>query len=191
MATSKHKNISGPAVSDQEIARVIDEHSSPMGISRHDLPSFARGILALVPQTDLPPLQPVSRGDWGKPTSYVDRFTEAVALLCRKSPPADLVAGWLDKDADDQRLQDFAADHAPAWAQGIGVLDAAHVMASQPTEDVAHEIAPDPAAEFNRAIDFAITQGIDAAVFLDAWRHGDTSEWPEFEPSKFSSDREV
>lgn len=135
-------------------------------------------------------LQPVSRGDWEKPTSYVDRFTEAVALLCRKSPPADLVAGWLDKDADDHRLQDFAADHAPAWAQGIGVLDAAHVMASQPTEGVAHEIAPDPAAEFNRAIDFAITQGIDAAVFLDAWRHGDTSEWPEFEPSKFSSDRE-
>ncbi len=136
-------------------------------------------------------LQPVSRGDWGKPTSYVDRFTEAVALLCRKSPPPDQVAGWLDKDADDHRLQDFAADHAPAWAQGIGVLDAAHVMASQPTEGVAHEIAPDPAAEFNRAIDFAITQGIDAAVFLDAWRHGDTSEWPEFEPSKFSSDREV
>lgn len=35
-------------------------------------------------------------------------------------------------------------------------------------------------AEFNRAINFAITQGIGAAVFLDAWRHGDTSEWPEF-----------
>lgn len=35
-------------------------------------------------------------------------------------------------------------------------------------------------AEFNRAIDFAIKEGIGAAVFLDAWRHGDTSEWPEF-----------
>lgn len=36
-------------------------------------------------------------------------------------------------------------------------------------------------AEFNRAINFAIGQGIGAAAFLDAWRHGDTEEWPEFE----------
>lgn len=35
---------------------------------------------------------------------------------------------------------------------------------------------------FNAAIDFAISQGIEAATFLDAWRHGDTSEWPEFVP---------
>ena len=35
-------------------------------------------------------------------------------------------------------------------------------------------------AEFNRAIDFAIKEGIGAAIFLDAWRHEDTSEWPEF-----------
>lgn len=35
--------------------------------------------------------------------------------------------------------------------------------------------------QFNRAIDFAIREGIGAGVFLDAWRHGDTSEWPEFE----------
>lgn len=34
--------------------------------------------------------------------------------------------------------------------------------------------------EFNNAIDFAIKEGIGAAVFLDAWRHGDTTEWPEF-----------
>lgn len=33
---------------------------------------------------------------------------------------------------------------------------------------------------FNAAIDFAISQGIEAATFLDAWRHGGTSEWPEF-----------
>lgn len=39
-------------------------------------------------------------------------------------------------------------------------------------------------AEFNRAIDFAIKEGIGAAIFLDAWRHGDTSEWPEFAAAK-------
>jgi hypothetical protein len=33
---------------------------------------------------------------------------------------------------------------------------------------------------FNSAIDFAIEQGSQAAVFLRSWREGDTSEWPEF-----------
>jgi hypothetical protein len=42
------------------------------------------------------------------------------------------------------------------------------------------ESADEIRAEFNRVIDFAITQSISADVFLDAWRHGDTSEWPEF-----------
>lgn len=40
----------------------------------------------------------------------------------------------------------------------------------------------DERAQFNAAINFAISQGIEAGVFLDAWRHGDTSEWPEFQP---------
>ena len=42
--------------------------------------------------------------------------------------------------------------------------------------------AVDERAQFNAAIDFAIQQGTDADVFLNAWRHGDTSEWPEFQP---------
>ena len=33
---------------------------------------------------------------------------------------------------------------------------------------------------FNAAIQFAIEQGEEASEFLNAWRHGDTSEWPEF-----------
>lgn len=41
----------------------------------------------------------------------------------------------------------------------------------------------DAITEFNRAIDFAIEQGIEAAVFLRNWREGDTSEWPEFHQS--------
>ena len=35
--------------------------------------------------------------------------------------------------------------------------------------------------QFNAAINFAIDQGIEAAVFLAAWREGDTVEWPEFD----------
>lgn len=196
-------------------------------------------------------LQAQPAADWQAPTTYAQRFTEAVALLCREPPPADMVAGWIDRASDDHRLQDWACERAPAWAQGIGLLDAAHVMADQPTEGVDHEPAPQQAtpapvgkapiwnsiqiaswigsqlmhepamferatvckfvralgrhptllkhspkdhvpapgvpegfslaqAEFNRAIDFAIKEGIGAAIFLDAWRRGDTSEWPEF-----------
>ena len=40
--------------------------------------------------------------------------------------------------------------------------------------DVANE-------QFNAAINFAIDQGIEAAVFLKAWREGDTAEWLEFD----------
>lgn len=80
--------------------------------------------------------------DWCTPTTYAQRFADAVALLCRESPPADMVAGWIDRASDDHRLQDWACERAPAWAQGIGLLDAAHVMADQPTEGVDHE--PDP-----------------------------------------------
>lgn len=83
--------------------------------------------------------------DWRTPTTYAQRFTDAVALLCRETPPSDMVAGWIDINADDQRLQDWACERAPAWAQGIGLLDAAHVMASQPTEGVDHEPAPQQA----------------------------------------------
>ena len=35
--------------------------------------------------------------------------------------------------------------------------------------------------QFNAAINFAIDQGIEAAVFLNAWREGDTAEWLEFD----------
>ncbi len=36
-------------------------------------------------------------------------------------------------------------------------------------------------AEFVRVIEFAINQGTEASEFLNAWLHGDTSEWPEFD----------
>lgn len=83
--------------------------------------------------------------DWRTPTTYAQRFSEAVALLCREMPPADMVAAWIDRSSDDHRLQDWACERAPSWAQGIGLLDAAHVMADQPTEGVDHEPTPQQA----------------------------------------------
>jgi hypothetical protein len=80
---------------------------------------------------------------WKNPTTYIERFREAVALLCREEPPLEMVEAYLDKTQDDMRLQEFAVDHAPTWAQGIAILDAAHVMADQPTEGVDHEMRQD------------------------------------------------
>lgn len=85
--------------------------------------------------------------DWRTPTTYAQRFAEAVALLCREMPPADMVAAWIDRSSGDHSLQDWACERAPAWAQGIGLLDAAHVMADQPTEGVNHEPTQRPAAQ--------------------------------------------
>lgn len=41
--------------------------------------------------------------------------------------------------------------------------------------------ATEDAYEFNRAINFAIEQGLEACHFLAAWREGDPSGWPEFD----------
>ena len=78
-------------------------------------------------------------GDWRKPTTYAERFTHVVALLCGQTPPDHMVADWIAGNPDGG-LQGFAASNGPAWCQGIGLLDAAHVMADQPTEGVDHEM---------------------------------------------------
>lgn len=76
------------------------------------------------------------------PTTFIKRFADAVELLCKKRPSDEIVVAWVDRVDDDTRLQEFAIEHGPEWAQGIAVLDAAHVLASQPTEDVEHEPGP-------------------------------------------------
>lgn len=88
------------------------------------------------------PAQPEpQQSDWTIPTTKPQRMSDAVALLCAgKRPSDDLVQGWLA--GTDDGLQEFAATHGPAWAQGIGLLDAAAVMVDQPTEGVEHEGLP-------------------------------------------------
>ncbi|MBL8355599.1 MAG: hypothetical protein JNM01_12290 [Delftia acidovorans] len=80
--------------------------------------------------------------DWRKPTTYLQRFGDAIALLCHGRRPDDLVlSSWLD--GSSFVLQQFAIDNGPAWAQGIGLIDAATIAADQPTEGVAHEMRAD------------------------------------------------
>lgn len=95
-------------------------------------------------------------GDWMKPTTVAQRLGDVLQLLCGGRRPSDaMVAGWLDKTSEE--LQSFCANHGPAWAQGIGLIDAAMVMVDQPTDiltphsDRDHERTDDaqrPAIEF-------------------------------------------
>ncbi len=72
--------------------------------------------------------------DWLTPTTYRERFADAVERLCGRRAPEDMVDAWLTPGCDDGRLQEFAVEHGPAWAQGIVLLDAAHLMAENPAE---------------------------------------------------------
>lgn len=70
---------------------------------------------------------------WTTPTKWISRFGDAMQLLCGgKRPPDTMIEAWFM--SEDQGLQDFAAEHGPEWAQGIAVIDAARVLADQPTE---------------------------------------------------------
>ena len=46
----------------------------------------------------------------------------------------------------DLRLQNFAGEHGPVWAQAIGVIDAAQMLADLPTEGVDHEMYNAPSS---------------------------------------------
>jgi hypothetical protein len=88
------------------------------------------------------PVQPLH----GEATTYAERFTHAVAVLCGAQPPADMVAEWIaNVDVNgEHRLQGWVLSQAatPSWAQGIVVLDAAHVLANDPEEGAGHKDRP-------------------------------------------------
>ena len=79
------------------------------------------------------------------PSTYAQRFTAAVAVICGVTPPAALVCDWINKEERHDDLQQWVGSYAPGWVQNIAVLDAAHQMADQPTEGGNHEPAQQPA----------------------------------------------
>jgi hypothetical protein len=92
-------------------------------------------------------------------TTYAERFTHAVAVLCGAQPPADMVDEWIANiDVNgEHRLQGWVLSQAatPSWAQGIVVLDAAHVLANNPEEGMEHEDRP-PAAAVQEGRDWSL-----------------------------------
>lgn len=83
----------------------------------------------------------VSQPALHKPTTWRDRFTEAVAHLCGAEPPEEYVNEWLANiDVNgEHRLQSWVgAQRIPSWAQCIVILDAARVLADTPEEGMGH-----------------------------------------------------
>lgn len=92
-----------------------------------------RAMRAQADSQPAPVLTSENGGDWTQPTTAALRLGDAMQLLCGgKRPPDDMVQQWLDNTSES--LQEFAASNGPAWAQGIGLIDAALVMVDQPTE---------------------------------------------------------
>ncbi len=73
--------------------------------------------------------------DWRIPTTWVQRYREALALLCGEQPPESAVVDSLQPGADGWELQSWAAGKCRlAWAQGIVLIDAATILADTPAE---------------------------------------------------------
>jgi hypothetical protein len=76
-------------------------------------------------------------------TKYLDRLIEALTLLCGGTePPREMVHEW--ERGSGEELQDWAANNTKIrWAQGIGTIEAAQVMADTPEEGQGHELRRD------------------------------------------------
>jgi len=89
------------------------------------------------------PVQPERQPLTDERTTFVQRFSDAIALMCGAEPPAEFVDEWLRNVEVNfvARLQEWVLtqDGTPWWAQGIVVLDAAYLLAESPEEGGQHE----------------------------------------------------
>lgn len=152
------KNALADAKALRDQLRLMEEHAKGevwrwQGDGTDNLDSMGARMGVLIYASDLKALiaaQPARAGGdapspdaWREPTTYLRRLGDALEALCRGHRPTDaMIQAWLMHE--DGGLQEFCIDNGPTWAQGCAVIDAAAVLASQPTEGVAHE--PTPAA---------------------------------------------
>jgi|GEM_PF-3727341 len=138
--------------------------------------SMLQGLVGAAPAAVAPQGE-----EWRRPTTYLQRFGDAIALLCQGRRPDDQVlTSWLDGTSDV--LQQFAVDNGPAWAQGIGLIDAATIAADQPTEGVAHEMRADrtpaleaPAHQCCNSWFLALPEGRQAVLRENQWMLADAA----------------
>lgn len=74
-------------------------------------------------------------------TNFVERFMDALELMCQARPPLEFIQQWTDDvqvNGADQ-LQEWVLNNQwMDWATGIGTIEAAIVMADNPREDQEH-----------------------------------------------------
>lgn len=70
-------------------------------------------------------------------TTWIQRFREALTLLCGEAPPEGMAEAW---DAhESEELQEWALNHCCLpWCMGIVVIEAAMSLADQPEEGAGH-----------------------------------------------------
>lgn len=77
--------------------------------------------------------------DWRTPTTWSERFREALTVLCGEEPPNGSIEAWFQPGCDSTWLQHWASDACQMpWAQGIVVIDAACLLADTPAEGEMH-----------------------------------------------------
>ena len=74
-------------------------------------------------------------------TTFMERFRDALRIMCGELPPEDICQEWLDEVQveDIGRLQNWVGSRCPEWAQAIVTIDAATVWADSPCEGADHE----------------------------------------------------
>jgi len=81
----------------------------------------------------------IEMADWTTPTTWDQRFRDALTVLCGEPPPAGLVEAWFEPGCDSVELQNWASEKCRmVWAQGIVVIDAAEMLANDPAEGGMH-----------------------------------------------------
>jgi hypothetical protein len=73
-------------------------------------------------------------------TTWMDRFRQTIAIFCGGVMPSlELCTSWIEQDDNALLLQHWVmCNTTVAWAQGISILDVAHVMAENPEEGMGH-----------------------------------------------------
>ena len=74
-------------------------------------------------------------------TKWIDRFAQALTLLCGEAPDMKLVWAWYggNEDPSQPLLQDWVANKSRLkWSMGISVLEAAELLADHPEEGMGH-----------------------------------------------------
>lgn len=158
-------------VAAQQAINSMKDYAETAGQGDEESMLYAMGVISdegltadIAIRVALSQAAPVAASDWTEPTTYLRRFGDAMQLLCAGHRPTHaMMSAWLD--SENEELQSFAAEHGPAWAQGIGLIDAARTTADQPTEGPDHE--------FHEAA-FVAAEPSDAEIVLSALSSG---EW--------------